>query len=70
MCIIYSERISVSQGIQHGKRMYCFILSSVACLVLPHFPHDPINGTTFENNLLNIKHVFGFSQYRFSETLF
>jgi hypothetical protein len=37
MFITYSECISVSQGIQQGKRMRCVMSSFVACFLLPHF---------------------------------
>jgi len=34
--ITYSEYVSVASVIQHAKRMYRIILSSVACLALPY----------------------------------
>jgi hypothetical protein len=42
--VTYSECVSVALVIQHAKGMRCIILSSVACLALPHFatlPHKP-----------------------------
>jgi hypothetical protein len=35
--ITYSECVSVALVIQHAKRMHRIILSTVACLALPHF---------------------------------
>jgi hypothetical protein len=60
--ITYSERVSVALVIQHAKRMRCIILSSVACLAVPHFStlgllhkrHD------LRKILLNIKCVYCF----------
>jgi hypothetical protein len=37
--ITYSDCVSVAFVIQHAERMRCIILSSVACLALPHFFH-------------------------------
>jgi hypothetical protein len=37
--VTYSEGLSVPLVIQHAKRMRRIILSSVACLALPFFPH-------------------------------
>jgi hypothetical protein len=45
--ILYSECMSVVLIIQHAMRMCSIILSSVACLALPYFPHYLINGTIF-----------------------
>jgi hypothetical protein len=33
---------------QHAKRMCRIILSSVACLAVPHFSHHVTNGMAFE----------------------
>jgi hypothetical protein len=57
--ITYSECVFVALVIQHAKGTHRAIglLSSVACLVLPYFPHYLINGTIFGKTLLNIKCV-------------
>ena len=47
----------ISYHISYSKQSACTMLSSVACLVLPHFPHYLINGTIFDKILLNIKCV-------------
>jgi hypothetical protein len=53
--IAYSECVFVALGIQRGGR----ILSCVAYLAVPCFPHFLINGTVFRGkNLFNIKRVF------------
>jgi hypothetical protein len=44
--ITYSECGSVALVIQHAKRMRR-LMSSVACLAQPYFPHYLINGTIF-----------------------
>jgi hypothetical protein len=69
MCITYSGRISVPQGIQHGNRIRWVILSLVACVVLPRFFHiiPSMARYTEETTLLKIKCVFGFSLRRLSE---
>jgi len=43
------------------------VFSSVAWLAVPYFPHYLINGTIFENKLLNIICVFWFSIYLLSD---
>jgi len=35
--ITYSHCVSVALVIQHAKCMQCIVLSSVACLAVPHF---------------------------------
>jgi hypothetical protein len=55
---------------QHAQRMRRIMLSSVACLALPIFPHYLINGTTFGKNILNIKCVFWFSLQLLCEIFF
>jgi len=45
--VTYSERVFVALFIRHVMRMTHITLSSVACLVLPLFPHYPINGRIF-----------------------
>jgi hypothetical protein len=51
----------VAAVIQHAQRMHCIILSCLACLALPKFPHYLINGTIFgKEKLLNIKMCFYF----------
>jgi len=47
MSITYSEFVSVDLIIQQEKRIRYIVLSSVACLTIPHFPHYLINGTIF-----------------------
>ena len=42
--------VSVPLVTQHAKRMRHIMLPSVACLVLPFFPHYLINGTIFGKN--------------------
>ena len=53
--------MSVALVTQHAKRTRCVILSPVACLALPYFPHYLTNSTIFRMKLLNIKCVFLFS---------
>jgi hypothetical protein len=43
--IKYSECVSVALGTQHANRMLRVIMSSVACVAVPHFLHYLINGT-------------------------
>jgi hypothetical protein len=68
MCITYSERISISQGIQHGERMRCVILSFVVSLVLPYFSTLSHKRQDFRKKNIEHKHVFRFSLHRLSET--
>jgi len=56
--ITYSECVCVLLVIQHVKCTRCIILSSIACLVLPYFPHYLINNTIFGKMLLNVTCVF------------
>ena len=55
--ITYFECASVAFGILYGKRVHCFILSSVSCLALPHFStlsckrHD-----FFLKNVISVEH--------------
>jgi hypothetical protein len=62
--------VSAALFIQHAKciRRITRILSSVACLTLPHFSLYLINGTIFGQKFLNINYVFWFSPQRLSET--
>ena len=55
LSIAYSECVPVALVIQHAMRMHHILLSVVACLSVPYFPHYPINGTIFRKELLNIK---------------
>ena len=44
----YSAYVSLPLVIRHAKSMQRIIMSSVACLSLPHFfPHFVLNGTVF-----------------------
>jgi len=52
MSIAYSECISVALINKQEKHKRYIVFSSVACLVVPHFPHYLINGTTFEGKIL------------------
>jgi hypothetical protein len=55
--------------IRHAKRMWLFILSSVACHRWQYYlPHYFINGTIFGKKLLSIKCVFWFSLQLLSRT--
>jgi len=57
--IKYYECVSVALFIQHAMRMRCVILSTVACLGLPHFPKYLINKTIFgKKKLLKIQLCF------------
>jgi hypothetical protein len=56
--LTYCECVFVALFIQHAMRMLCIVLSSVACLVLPHFSHYLIHATILGKGLLNIKCVF------------
>ena len=67
--IKYYECMSIlALLIRHAKRTHRIILSSVACLALPYFPHYLINGTIFGKTLLNTECVFRFSLQMLSET--
>jgi hypothetical protein len=60
--ITYSECVSVALVIQHGKRMRCIILESVASLSLPYFSTLPHKRHDFRGEK-NIEHkicVFDF----------
>ena len=64
--ITYSKSVFVEFGIQHAMRMHhIFIMAFPAHGILPH---ELINGTIFQQMLLNIKCVFGFSLQVWSET--
>ena len=57
--VTYFECVSAALVIQQVKRVRRIILSSVACLAVPLFPHYLINGTIFgRKKLLNMKCVF------------
>jgi len=49
---MYAKYVSVALVIQHAKRMRHIVLSSVACLAVPYFPHYLINGTAFGRRYL------------------
>jgi hypothetical protein len=59
--------VSVALIIQHAMSTRRIILSSVACLALPFFPHYLINSMIFVRKLLNIKCVILFSIQLLSE---
>jgi len=52
---LYIERVSVALVIQHTKRMRLFILSFVACLVLPYFYTLSHNGYDFRKKVIERK---------------
>jgi hypothetical protein len=54
----YIEFVSVALVIQHATRMRRTILSYAASLTVPYISTLPLNSTTFEKKLLNIKCVF------------
>jgi hypothetical protein len=56
--VLHILSVSVALVIQHAKRMRPILLSSVACLAVPYFPHYLISGTIFgKRELLNRKCV-------------
>jgi hypothetical protein len=64
----YSKSVFVALGTQHAMRMHR--ISIMACPIHGILPHELINGTIFEQMLLNTKCVFGFSLQVWSETFF
>jgi hypothetical protein len=64
--ITYSKSVLVALGIQHAMSMHHIFI--MACPAHGILPHQHINGTIFEQMLLNIKCVFGFSVQVWSET--
>ena len=64
--ITYSKSVFVALGIQHPMRMHRIFI--MACPAHGILPHELSNGTIFEQMLLNIKCVFGFSLQVWSET--
>jgi len=65
--ITYSERMSVTLGIQHALRVQHIVICGLAVTIM--FTHYPTNGTIFKKKLLNIKCVFWFSLQLLSEIL-
>jgi nitrogenase molybdenum-iron protein alpha/beta subunit len=55
MRVTYSECVSVALVIQHAKRMSRIILSSVACLALPHFFKLSHKEQDFKENIIEHK---------------
>ena len=57
---IYFECVSAALMSHHAKSMRRTILSAVACLPVPYFPHYPINGTIFRESYgtKNVFHCF------------
>jgi hypothetical protein len=49
--ITYFECVSAALMSHHSKSKRRMILSAVACLPVPYFPHYPINGTIFGEKL-------------------
>jgi hypothetical protein len=64
----YSQCVHVALVIQHAKRMRPIVVSSVACLALPHFWTLSHKQHVFRKKLFKIKYVFWFSLQRLSET--
>jgi len=62
---IYSKSVFVALGIQHAMHMHHIFI--MACPVQGILPHEIINGTVFEQTLLNINCVFRFSLQIWSE---
>jgi hypothetical protein len=66
--ISYSECVSVTLVILHAMRMRYIILSSVACLALPHFSTLSHTLHDFRKQIIEHKRMFSFSLELFSET--
>ena len=64
--ITYSKSVFVVLGNQQTMHMHHIFI--MACPAQGILPHELINGTIFEQMLLNIKCVFGFSLQAWSET--
>ena len=60
--------MSLALVIQHAKHMHFILLSLMACLAVPNFPHCLINGTIFGKMLMNIECMFSFHLQPLSET--
>jgi len=61
ICVSYSQYVSVALFIQHAKRMRRIILSSAACLVLPHFSTLSHKRYEFLDTVTERTSVFTFS---------
>ena len=53
--VTYSDCVSVVLFVQHEDHMRCIILSSLASMDLPYFPHYLIKATIFERNCIEYK---------------
>jgi hypothetical protein len=63
ICITYSECKSVAFVIQHTKLMFHIMLSSVACLAVPHFCTLLHKWHSFLKKVINHKMCFDFLYY-------
>jgi hypothetical protein len=64
--ITCSKSVFVALDNQHAMRVYHIFI--MVCPIHGILPHELTNGTIFEQMLLNIKRVFGFSLQDWSET--